>query len=322
MMKWLQGVGVAAVVAVLLGGLWLAWSHRPSRELGASFRYDLAEFRKPDPKLMIGREMKSFAAQVDSPHALAVDRTNRIYVGGDKGISVLEPGGHQVGVIPVSSPVTALAVGPTGTLYVGQTGHLAVMGPDGMKQADWILPGTNGFITSIAVTGSRVFVADAGQRLVWQYDVEGRIVGHFGEKDRARGFPGFFIPSPYFDLGIAPDGALWVVDPGRHRFIHFSPEGEVIGSWERTGMDWEGFCGCCNPSHFAIRADGSFVTSEKSIVRVKIHAVTGALVGVLAGPDQFAAETRGMDLAVDGNGRILVLDPVKGLIHIFVVEGS
>ncbi len=82
-------------------------------------------------------------------------------------------------------------------------------------------------------------------------------------------------------------------------------------------MTIDGFSGCCNPSHIAILADGSFVTSEKGLVRVKILNPTGKLKSVVAGPDQFDEETRGLDLAVDSENRIIVLDPKKRLIRIF-----
>jgi hypothetical protein len=82
-------------------------------------------------------------------------------------------------------------------------------------------------------------------------------------------------------------------------------------------MGVEGFCGCCNPTHMAILPDGSFVTSEKGLPRVKIHAQSGELKAVVAAPDSFAEHTVGLDLAVDSAGRILVLDPVARAVRIF-----
>jgi hypothetical protein len=82
-------------------------------------------------------------------------------------------------------------------------------------------------------------------------------------------------------------------------------------------MEIEGFCGCCNPSHFVILDDGSFVTSEKGIVRVKVYNRLGNVVSVVAGPDQFAEGTVGLDLAKDSSQRIYVLDPPKKAVRIF-----
>ncbi len=79
----------------------------------------------------------------------------------------------------------------------------------------------------------------------------------------------------------------------------------------------EGFSGCCNPGNFAMLEDGSFVTSEKGIERVKIHHPSGEFKCVVAAPDLFEEGTIITDLAVDPNGRILVLDSRKGLVRIF-----
>jgi hypothetical protein len=82
-------------------------------------------------------------------------------------------------------------------------------------------------------------------------------------------------------------------------------------------MDIERFCGCCNPGHIAILQDGSFVTAEKGIARVKIYNRLGQLVAVVAGPEKFMEGTVGMDLAVDSRNRIYVLDPKRHCVRIF-----
>ncbi len=83
-------------------------------------------------------------------------------------------------------------------------------------------------------------------------------------------------------------------------------------------MEIQGFLCCCNPSHFAILEDGSFVTTEKGLVRVKIYDRLGRLSGVVAGPDQFQEGTVGLDVAVDAQQtRIHVLDPVRNSVRVF-----
>ena len=82
-------------------------------------------------------------------------------------------------------------------------------------------------------------------------------------------------------------------------------------------MTVDGFSGCCNPSHAAVLQDGSFVTAEKGLVRVKIHNRAGEFVCLVAAPDQFDKGTVGLDLAVDSNGRIHVLDPKRKQVRIF-----
>jgi sugar lactone lactonase YvrE len=316
--------GAAGGAIVALGAVallaWLARQGTRPANWGERFRYDISELKRVDPKLMVGRELSPLSLDIANPHAIAVDSSNRVYAGGDSAIAVLDSDGRPIRKIAIDRPVTCLAVGLDGSIYAGQTGVIAVLGPDGVKRFECAPPGTNAFITSVAVNEADLYAADAGQRMVWRFNLKGQLSTRIGARNKENGFPGFFVPSPNFDLALGPDGSLWVVDPGRHKFILFSPDGDVLSSWERSGADIEGFSGCCNPCHIAIRADGSFVTSEKGLVRVKIHAVTGSLVGVLAGPDRFGPDTRGIDLAVDGNGRILALDPERAVILVFTVE--
>jgi hypothetical protein len=63
--------------------------------------------------------------------------------------------------------------------------------------------------------------------------------------------------------------------------------------------------------------DGSFATSEKGVPRVKNYNLDGSLRCVVAAPDQFDEGTTGLDIAVDRQGRIYVLDPLRGKVRIF-----
>ncbi len=137
------------------------------------------------------------------------------------------------------------------------------------------------------------------------------------------------MPSPYFDVAVAPDGLLRVANPGTHRIEAFTFDGHLELSWGKRGMGIEAFCGCCNPSNIAILADGRVVTAEKGIPRVKVYSESGEFECVVVGPEILApnrsatVETRDelrlhpVDLAVDSRSRILVLDPAAGSVRIF-----
>ena len=75
---------------------------------------------------------------------------------------------------------------------------------------------------------------------------------------------------------------MWVVNPGMHAFENYEFDGDLRAFWENTSMKIDGFSGCCNPAHFTFLPDGSFVTSEKGLVRVKVHKPSGELLGVVA----------------------------------------
>ena len=311
-------VGVAAGFAIKARRNAVAGPNGQDGPLGQSFRYDVSDLKRTDPKLMIGVERVAIRSPVAGPHAIAVDEADRLYVGGEREVAVLDETRAVVVKFPVAGEVRCLAVDKDGTVYVGHADHVAVYSAQGKKESEWPSLVKDAVLTSLATVGTNVFVADAGNRIVWRMNKQGAVINRIGEKSEADG--GFVIPSPYFDLAIGPGNELWVVDPGRHALTCFSYEGQQQSQWARSGAGPEGFCGCCNPSHIAIRADGSFVTSEKGLVRVKVLAATGELIGVVAGPDQFADDEHGLDLAVDCLGRILVLDPVKEQIRVFEVK--
>ncbi len=92
------------------------------------------------------------------------------------------------------------------------------------------------------------------------------------------------------------------------------------------------FFGCCNPAHFAVLPDGRFVTSEKGIPRIKIYTAQGQFECVVAGPEQLAvddsrmadpsegADKRVFDVAVDRQGRVLVLDPRNRTVRVYLAR--
>ena len=156
--------------------------------------------------------------------------------------------------------------------------------------------------------------------MVLRCDKDGNLRLKIGEKDPARAIPGFVIPSPYFDVKTDPKGTIWVANTGRHLLEHFDKDGNLLGSWGEATMTMEGFCGCCNPSNFAFLPDGSFVTSEKGIERIKIYNPDGKFRFLVAGPSAFTEGTKGLDLAVDSKGRIVVLDPERKQVRIFQLK--
>jgi hypothetical protein len=104
--------------------------------------------------------------------------------------------------------------------------------------------------------------------------------------------------------------------------------------WGKAGSDIAGFFGCCNPSHLALLPDGRFVTSEKGIPRIKIYRADGEMECVVAGPQQLDVPANSLgdprttesqlvfDVAVDGQGRILVLDHRSNSIRVFVEDAT
>jgi len=165
-------------------------------------------------------------------------------------------------------------------------------------------------------------VADAGNRVVVRYDTQGKLLGRIGRRDRERNIPGILVPSPYFDVAVGTEGLLWVTNPGRLRMEAYTFDGDLEVSWGTSSFAIDGFCGCCNPTHFALFRDGRVVTSEKGLPRVKLYDEAGRFKSVVAAPKSFDIEARGLDLGVDSAERVLVLDPSASQVRIFTRKAA
>jgi DNA-binding beta-propeller fold protein YncE len=281
------------------------------------FEYNIEYFKQSDTELHHYLQSDQISIKMNQPSAIAVGPNDRMYVADDTEILIIDQSSSIHTTINCGAPVRALFVDQSKNLYVAKSAHIEVYDDQGIQKAQWDNLGQKALITSITAAEKYVFVADAGNHIVWKYDKKGQLLGKIGQRNESKDIPGFIIPSPFFDVAVDPDGFLWVVNPGRHSLENYTLEGDLRSSWGQASMSMEGFCGCCNPSHISILKDGSFVTSEKGIVRVKVYNRLGNLVSVVAQPSQFIEGTEGLDLAVDSHDQIYVLDPKKKTIYIF-----
>jgi len=281
------------------------------------YEFELNSVRTGDTSMAGYTETGQINTSLEEIHGRATDASGTIYVSGKDGVEIFDASGKSVSNFKIEGIAQSITVIENGGLLLGMKDYIEIWNSNGKLFSKWNSFGSDAVITSIDVKGNDVFVADAGQKVVYHCDLKGNLINKIGLKDPATGVPGFIIPSPYFDLGISKDGNLWVVNPGRHSFEKYSFDGTLLTSWSKASMSMEGFCGCCNPSNFAFLNDSLFVTSEKGIERVKLYKNDGTFLAVVATPDQFEAGTTGLDLAVDNQNRILVLDPSKNLVRIF-----
>jgi sugar lactone lactonase YvrE len=288
--------------------------------LGREFRFDISDLRRIDPKAIGYRPTLTVALAMKMPRAVAVGPQNRVYVAGDTEVRVFEPDGREAASLPVGAEPRCLAVSADGRIYVGLKDRVQVMTADGKRVAEWKSPGPKTWITSIAVQGETVAVADFGTRSVHVYDTAGSLVRTLG--GRKDGQPVFNCPSPYFDVAFGVDGLLRIVNPGHSRIEVWTAEGDREFAWGTPTTELEGFSPCCNPSHIAILADGRVATSEKGIARVKVYRrekgprESGVMDTVVAGPEALG-EAGGFDVAADGKGRVLLLDTDRKEVRVF-----
>lgn len=310
---WILLILLIAVVAFMVKDFF----YQPKSSNENPYEYKMDKLRHIDPALITYKEEAQIKPEIGSLHAIAIDKSDDIYLAGKDKVIIYNSELVQKSTFSTGKEVKCIAV-ESGKIYLGIQDHIEVYDINGKLLKSWTPVNAKSVITSIALSEKFVYAADAGSRIVYQYNREGKLVKEIGKKNAEKGILGFVIPSPYFDLLIGREGELWVVNPGRHSLESYNENGDLISSWTKTSMDVDGFCGCCNPSNIAMLSDGSFVTSEKAIERVKIHLPNGDFKSVVASPESFIEGTKGIDLAVDSKDRIYVLDPEKKVVTIYI----
>lgn len=326
----IAAVIVAAMIVAIVAVINLDATGKKGNKLSEEFSYNIDDLEKVDPDLILYSEtLPPIDTGLNETSAIAIDDTGNIYIAGDNSIIVFDQNKSRIKNINLNQKPYCLTLSDN-RIYIGLKDHIEIYSAYGENIEIWPSLGQAAVLTSIAIDKNDIFVADAGNRIVIRYDKNGKLINRIGKKDPDRNIPGFVIPSPYFDLAVAKDGLLRVVNPGKHRIEAYTPKGDLEFSWGSPSSNIEGFCGCCNPINFAILPNENFVTCEKGLTRVKIYNSDGVFAGVVAGPQQLAegqsvkpcfipskCRSGGFDIAVDNKGRVFILDTDKNIVRIF-----
>jgi streptogramin lyase len=219
--------------------------------------------------------VRTFESGLDPLRGIAIDANDRIFLAGRSRVRVLDAAGNEVRSWATSGPARCVAVDAEGNVYVGLATKVERYDPAGKLLTSWGKKGKGRgelrMVTAIAVRGSRVYVADAGNRCVHRFDFTGDFINEIGKRDAEANF-----------------------EP--HQFT-----------------------GCCNPTNIVLMSGGRVATAEKVVPRVKVYDREGRMLAYL-GPEFFSAKAAGLDLAVDSRGRLHVIDPGSGKVHVFARE--
>jgi hypothetical protein len=289
------------------------------RSVGDPSDEDLARLSRVDAKLIGFHEVGRMDVGAGA-RAMTVDRAGNVIVAGTGIARVIGAGSaHE---IRFAGAATCVGASDDARLYIGFRDHVEVFAADGRKQSDWPALPAGAYLTGIAIGGDGVYLADSGRRIVVRTDRSGKVLNEIGRPDQGRGIPGLLLPSPHLGVAVAEDGTIWVNNAGRYRLENYSPDGTLERFWGGFGTDVEGFLGCCNPTDFALLKDGSFLTAEKGIARVKHYLADGRFDSVVAAPASFGQNMTGLAIAVDVQGHVLVLERGTNIVHIFAANGG
>lgn len=325
-------VALLVVLAIGVGGFFLIqWESITATP--DAYRLDLSRHLDIPQDQFLYHETDRWSVPLSGLRGLAVGADGRICVAGQEGVCLLDEEGTVLNTITIDEPARCVAVGPfdgseVERIYVGLKNRLIVYDPSGSALAEWAPFGPDAVITSITVAED-IWVADAGNRLVWRLDLDGHLLGRIGDPDEGSGTSHFVIPSPYFDVAAGGNGLVHVVNPGMRRIETYGRDGHLEMTWGRASSTLDGFFGCCNPAHLAITHDGKFLASEKGIPRIKVYSSEGVYEGVVAGPQQLDVPPGAVgdpratqdqyvyDVGAAPDGRLFVLDPAKSQVRVF-----
>lgn len=306
---------LAVVIVAVMVGDW--YSKRPDNMEANKFEYSVDEFRNVPEEQILYKETKNFKVGFDVPRGITIEK-NLIYLVGDQKLKVISSSGKLLDELSFDGePHTVEVAG--GKIYIAFEKQIKILDKNLQQIDEWQLNDENSYITAIAVSEKEVFVADAGIRKIHRFLLDGTKLNDFGGKVSEDALHGFIIPSPYFDIDVNVYGDLWVVNPGMHTLENYTAEGRLREHWKASGNATQNFSGCCNPAHYCFLADGSFVTSEKGLVRVKVYKPSGEFMGVVAPPTKFDDKIEGQapDVAVDSQGNIYALDLDRKILRVF-----
>jgi hypothetical protein len=290
---------------------------------------DINWLTKIDTDMILYKEIiKPVSTGLRESRFVAVDTNGAIYIAGDQAIRIIDAQGIIKNIIELAVSPFCL-VPADDRFYIATRDRIIITDKKGNVQKEWVSLGANAWITSLAISENYIFIADAGQRSVWCYDIDGNFIRKIGEKNLEKNISGFVVPGPYFDLAMAPDGLLRVVNPGNHQIEAYTITGDREFAWGKFGNRLEDFTACCNPVSIAVLSDGSIITCEKGVARVKVYDTFGKLKGFVADPKLLAnvetsigskleqTQRYGFDIAADDNGHVFMLDRSRNVVRFF-----
>jgi len=304
---------LAVAIVALIGKDFIG--KKAGKTIENPYEYNIDEFRKVDSTQILYTEKFHFPVKVDLWAGIAIyDST--IIIANAKELQKYDYSGKQIFNKSLIDSATCITLDENQQIWIGMTSYVAHYDLDGTLIQRFDPVARRAIFTSIVSSGENIYIADAGNRVVHHYNSKGEMLDDIGEKNEQKGIPEFVIPSPYFDVAIDADGFLWAANTGQHIFENFNKDGSLRTSWGVTSMKMEGFSGCCNPAHFAIMDDNSFITSEKGMPRLKLYDQHGQFIGIVAPPAAFEG-TLAADIAIDKQNRVVALDFTKQQIRIF-----
>jgi len=216
-----------------------------------------------------------------------------VFVAFNDRVSVFELSGHHRQDVAISEGIRDIAI-DFGTMILLYPTTIKMLSYDGRNLREWRACDDNSDYVAITTCNDYIFVTDANNKNVVQYDKQGRLVRFITSPDR------FIIPSHVFDI-ININDTIYVVNSGRHRIESYTRNGEFIASFGQSGRQPGAFAGCCNPVFIAATPGGNILTSEKGNPRISSYTRDGKFRTILFDAQMLGGGTDAYRMRVSGD---------------------
>jgi sugar lactone lactonase YvrE len=164
---------------------------------------------------------------------------NTIYVAFANEVSVFDLAGKQLYDFKIDEGIRDILV-EDAIIYLLYPTTIEHYSLEGKKIDEWQACSNNSDYCAITASLEYVFVTDAENKLIHQYDKEGALMRFIKSPN------GFIIPSYSFDI-ININDTLYCSNSGRHQIESYTINGEFIAAFGQAGAQAGAFSGCCNP---------------------------------------------------------------------------
>jgi hypothetical protein len=281
------------------------------------YEFSVEEFKQVEEDQISHQEVKRIKLTHAEPQGLSY-HAGDIYILYKAHLQIIDVNGKQKQTIRwTDAEALCVKALPDNRILIAYSGFLRIYNAEGeMLQQSESLPEESS-VTSLAVSQENIFAADGGRREVLIFDLQLQLKSSFKGESGVSSLHGFILPGNQFSLDFNQENELWISNPGVHQLQNYTEEGRLRGGWGEASFGPEGFSGCCNPTYFAFLNDGRFVTSEKGLVRVKIHRESGEFLSYIAPPAAFGDGNTAPAIAVDEQDNIILLDFEQLMVRIF-----
>jgi hypothetical protein len=264
--------GLKIIINILLFLLIAGFGYFVVQSLVSGEKMDLYDAENAEDTFVSPyKKTNSFDA---ASHIICFDiHDNKIYAALSDRVSIFDLSGiHQLDFM-IEPDIRDIVV-HNASMYLLYPANIDVYSLYGQKIGGWEACSSNSDYCALTVTNDYVFVTDAENKDICQYDKQGQLVRFIKSPH------GFIIPSYSFDI-IHINDTLYCSNSGRHKIESYTSDGTFITSFGVTGTQAGAFAGCCNPIYLEKSSNGHILTSEKGNPRISSYGKDGKFHAIL-----------------------------------------